>query len=743
MNFGAVYLTRVADYNNGVIGSGSVMVKSGNNKYSFVTFTTDSNGACYLAIFHSSYDWDENKWNTAISYFKDAMFTEGTEQYPYEPYGVSPSPDYPSEIKSTGCKNLFKGIFRQGNILGDTSQLTRLTSDDNYYIEKGKTYTFSTNAPDYGFKYGINTATTEFPLSGGTTNRNYDSGWQTTKSFTFTATVSGYLGVPFAKTTDTQNISLNEIKDCWFVLAEGSVAVNNPIEYGKYGIEVFQRNKNYFIYTGDYRATGFGGYLDTDNTLNGINSIRTVNAWSGPHLNLKKHMEESDLKVGDTVTYSIYFKTNFVPTRNMGFTAYRFTSASGNGSISVPVADIKPGEWKRISFTFTLTEYSLTAATARLETDYYDTSDAYYFGNNRENYVWFSCPQLEKGSVMTEWKLMETKATMYQLDAPLRSLPNGVKDVAYIKNGKFYVDRYIGKHIFEAVSSLTLHNGNYYGTNSIAYNTGVNSPNILSNRILGKYTYTENTGYVTGNGGTLVIFGNANETVKTFNEKYAGAEVCYILATPVTEEYNNVDYPITYKNTTHTVINSETQPNMNITYVREGSMTDYIAGQFAEKDIVQNRKFSELSVKADSISASVTSVEGDLSETNSKVNSLETQITSQEATIKIVETHINKDDGTMAANEVTTSNGFTFNSQGLNIYVDENSYNTQINNIGTFYRDGDEIIGQTSKDGSILKDLKTQGQSQYSYDGDSYDFIEERVEVDGEYCYATFYNGEE
>lgn len=733
----------------GVLTMASSHISNGKMlKYTLKTYDTfSSSNLIALRNFHTVKKGDKFSYDVRISVL-EGDYT--SKEYTYEPYGASPSPDYPSEIKSTGCKNLFKGIFRQGNVLGDTSQLTRLTSDDNYYIEKGKTYTFSTNAPDYGFKYGINTATTEFPLSGGTTNRNYDSGWQTTKSFTFTATVSGYLGVPFAKTTDTQNISLNEIKDCWFVLTEGSVAVNNPIEYGKYGIEVFQRNKNYFIYTGDYRATGFGGYLDTDNTLNGINSIRTVNAWSGPHLNLKKHMEESDLKVGDTVTYSIYFKTNFVPTRNMGFTAYRFTSASGNGSISVPVADIKPGEWKRISFTFTLTEYSLTAATARLETDYYDTSDAYYFGNNRENCVWFSCPQLEKGSVMTEWKLMETKATMYQKAAPLRSLPNGVKDIAYIRNNKLYVDRYVGSVVLNGSESWASNQttDNEIRFHSYALPVKPKTANVgLSNyfKVQPENYKSGISIYSEGNGIFIWISKSITPSVEEFKTWLSthNTQVDYELATPVTEEYNNVDYPITYKNTTHTVINSEAQPNMNITYVREGSMTDYIAGQFAEKDIVQNRKFSELSVKADSISASVTSVEGDLAETNTKVNTLETQITSQEATIKIVETHINKDDGTMAANEVTTSNGFTFNSEGLNIYVGENSYNTQINNVGTFYRDGDEIIGQTSKDGSILKDLKTQGQSQYSYDGDSYDFIEERVEVDGEYCYATFYNGEE
>ena len=43
----------------------------------------------------------------------------------------------------------------------------------------------------------------------------------------------------------------------------------------------------------------------------------------------------------------------------------------------------------------------------------------------------------------------------------------------------------------------------------------------------------------------------------------------------------------------------------------------------------------------------------------------------------------------------------------------------------------------------MSKDFKQRGLHQYSWDGDSYDFSDERVEIDGEICYATFYNGED
>lgn len=121
-------------------------------------------------------------------------------------------------------------------------------------------------------------------------------------------------------------------------------------------------------------------------------------------------------------------------------------------------------------------------------------------------------------------------------------------------------------------------------------------------------------------------------------------------------------------------------------------------------------------------------------------NGIHAQLNNQQLIIEAKTKNID-DNGNVT--EVTTTNGFTFNKNGLNIYTDANSYNTQINNIGTYYKDGDDIISETTKDGVMSKDFKQRGLHQYSWDGDSYDFSDERIEIDGEVCYATFYNGED
>ena len=608
----------------------------------------------------------------------------GDSNVEWEQYGATPSPDYPSEIESVGYENLFdvsKITEKTAIMSADGSTATSSVSNLSDYIEvkANKPYTLS-------FEYDTLLNTAERGLCYYDKDKKFLRGKvysQTGKKEAIAPTEDGY--VRFSYDMNCYNIQV----------ADGE---HSYIPYGKSGIEVKTVGKNLLNVPEDYSVT----LLD----------------------NIEMNMSAG--------TYKLSFDDYISTSSGASFLIQFFNSE------------------KSISKYFYFKDKE---AAFELEEDFTSIriySQSSYNGSIDVTTTFKNLMISKNGGEYQPYQ--EPRISLITLNAPLRSLPNGVKDIAYIKNNKLYVDRYIGSVVLngsETIKYYSTSQGNLFRiSNAILgalYDSSTNGNAICNHYIKSNYGHREN--------GKFYIYETTN--VDIIDDRFTDADsfktwlsthntqVDYELATPVTEEYGDINIPITYKNITNITTTDDLEPNMDITYVREGSMTDYIAGQFTEKDIIQSRKFSELSVKADSISASVTNVEGDLAETNTKVNTLETQITSQEATIKIVETHINKDDGTIAANEVTTSNGFTFNSQGLNIYVGENSYNTQINNVGTFYRDGDEIIGQTSKDGSILKDLKTQGQSQYSYDGDSYDFIEERVEVDGEYCYATFYNGEE
>lgn len=113
-------------------------------------------------------------------------------------------------------------------------------------------------------------------------------------------------------------------------------------------------------------------------------------------------------------------------------------------------------------------------------------------------------------------------------------------------------------YIFKAVTSLSIYNDNKYGTNVGAVNS-INTSNILSDRIVASDSAKENTGYITGGGYTVVIYGNPTDTVESFNEKFAGTKIEYPLAkekiepyTPEQQEaYNKLQNVLSYKTETN------------------------------------------------------------------------------------------------------------------------------------------------------------------------------------------------
>ena len=113
-------------------------------------------------------------------------------------------------------------------------------------------------------------------------------------------------------------------------------------------------------------------------------------------------------------------------------------------------------------------------------------------------------------------------------------------------------------YIFKAVTSLSIYNDNKYGTNVGAVNS-INTSNILSDRIVASDSAKENTGYITGGGYTVVIYGNPTDTVESFNEKFAGTKIEYPLAKekiePYTEEqqeaYDQLQNVLSYKTETN------------------------------------------------------------------------------------------------------------------------------------------------------------------------------------------------
>ncbi len=160
------------------------------------------------------------------------QFEEGNQVTTYQPYlelgALGDHQDY--IIRSSG-KNLFNGVFRQGARYTDSlTETNRLFCDSNIWLDQGKTYTMSTNINTSVYRYAININDNKFPISRSDV-LEYDSGWKTQSSFTFTASVSGYLGVPVSKINDG-DLTTNNIANVNWQIEEGEQATRYE-PYGK------------------------------------------------------------------------------------------------------------------------------------------------------------------------------------------------------------------------------------------------------------------------------------------------------------------------------------------------------------------------------------------------------------------------------------------------------------------------------------------------------------------------------
>lgn len=180
---------------------------------------------------------------------------------------------------------------------------------------------------------------------------------------------------------------------------------------------------------------------------------------------------------------------------------------------------------------------------------------------------------------------------------------------------------------------------------------------------------------------------------------------------------------------------------MIYTDMPDEAVTDYT------KSDTTDRKINSAYIIANKVEAQIEEITSRVDENEARVNSVETRQTATERTIEIKTQNI---DANGNVTEVKTSKGFTFNDNGLDINTSDSSYHTKIDEDSTEYKDGETTISITSKDGSALRMLRILEQNYYSYndsnpsdilDTQNYDFVDERVEIDGEYAYATFYNG--
>ena len=132
------YIWKNSEYPGGI----SYILANPNEYYNQKVFDTNEEGKVYLAMYPN----DTTTWNTIISYLQYAQIEEDRKPTSYEPYGVSPSPDYPSEIHS---------VADDVNILNyGTKEFTSFYQEYGLNIPAG-TYTFSAKVTSNDTTYNI------------------------------------------------------------------------------------------------------------------------------------------------------------------------------------------------------------------------------------------------------------------------------------------------------------------------------------------------------------------------------------------------------------------------------------------------------------------------------------------------------------------------------------------------------------------------------------------------------------
>lgn len=159
--------------------------------------------------------------------------------------------DYQVNLKSINLLNA--NTLRQGaRFINTLTTTNRLFFDSNYFINQGETYTISTNIDTDIYRYAININDKPFPMPSND-NLEYDSGWKRQASFTFTAAVSGYLGVPISRTNDG-DLTPSDVASYYFQIEKGSTSTTYEPYYdyelckiGDYQDVIYKENNKWYV----------------------------------------------------------------------------------------------------------------------------------------------------------------------------------------------------------------------------------------------------------------------------------------------------------------------------------------------------------------------------------------------------------------------------------------------------------------------------------------------------------------
>lgn len=618
------------------------------NRNSF-TFTTDK--IINKLNFYASSKYDYSQGDTFS--FKDIQIESGSVATDYEQYGASPSPEFPSEIENVEGWNLidYKTVL-------NTDNNTIVTLIDNGFNTKGLyggkiVVTGLKKNTDYRLQYILQN------IIGNTRNVTVFANQETTTAIKHFTTFTGGI-------FNTGNYTEINI---WFY---GAVGTYGEANFTNIQLVEGSEEKPYAPYS-SLVIENIGTNLFDNNKVSSLNKLSYENGvYSASDNDTKSNLQykiqqynNNAVVIGTQTTKliesrGIYYYT-LTKQENADSLRIANSGATSEFSLFYPLDDIKVGE----KFTVVLNIIDIAVGASR-----------------------FKDVMLLKGEITeADYEKHKSQTEYFPLTKPLRSLPNGVKDTIE-EDG---IHRRVGTGVFQAVTQVFTSNGLKYGTNTLTVNnlgtnTTTSNINILCDRANCRIAspHHENDVYII-NRNTLVIFGSADDTVETFNEKFAGAEYTYELAEevvePFTEEqqeaYNQLQNLTLFEGVNH--ISSDAYAN--ITYMRNNGLNVYETRYNAQRKYVETtKKFAEQQITNDSIRNTVSETVTRLNNDYLTAEQVEAEIDTTKEDIEILKqkqatTELTTDGFRIeidniinnGVSKVQTSMGYTFDDEGLKI----------------------------------------------------------------------------
>lgn len=165
------------------------------------------------------------------------------------------------------------------------------------------------------------------------------------------------------------------------------------------GLEIGGRNLLLYSQTvrahNDYYNVGW--LTDEVETFNGCPVWSVKNQWGKLGWSFKSHVIDRGLvKVGDTLTYSLYAKTNNASGKRIAC-SYRFKGNTQGYWFNASAFNVDTS-WARYSVTFTITKDMLATDTYMTEIGFGETDSM-----SGDDKVYYACPKLERGTKATDY----------------------------------------------------------------------------------------------------------------------------------------------------------------------------------------------------------------------------------------------------------------------------------------------------------------------------------------------------